>query len=312
MRQLTYIGYASKYLQQLGRQFVERRSLARLLSTFLCCLAIVVHPVARLGGSYAFLVLPFQALVFGVQGSLAQQLELTVLNIMGAFLAIGFSTLAKYIASLTTYDSARSRATCAVFLVLISFFGKSSQNGSDGSSLADFERSAAGLIKSRLVRLTLSMRIALFLSIWLLTTNIGIPSVCEFVHKLNCASLKTQRVLIDSGNFLYVTLAPASLSLVALLLVMSFFRWSSSSFEDDMVGSFALLRRCLSVSLNSIAGKGKDSPIDHSEYLQLRNQLFQKSITLNETYSQAAFELRIGRLSCTPMRLLFLKYTHAS
>lgn len=105
-------------------EYLKRRSLARLLSTFLCCLAIVIRPVARLGGSYAFLVLPFQALVFGVQESLAQQLELTALNIAGALCGIGFSTFGKYLASLTGEDSVRARVICAVFLVVISFLGE--------------------------------------------------------------------------------------------------------------------------------------------------------------------------------------------
>lgn len=107
-------------------EYLKRRPLARLLSTFLCCLAIVVRPVSRLGGSYAFLVLPFQALVFGVQESLAQQLELTALNIAGALCGIGFSTLGKYLASLTGEDSVRGRVICAVFLVVISFLGECS------------------------------------------------------------------------------------------------------------------------------------------------------------------------------------------
>ncbi len=120
-----WLVHTSNSVIHFAAQFIERRPLARLLSTFLCCLAIVIRPVAHLGGAYAFLVLPFLALIFSVQESLAQQLELTVLNIIGALCGIGFSTLGKYIASLTPDDSARSRAACATFLVAISFFGKS-------------------------------------------------------------------------------------------------------------------------------------------------------------------------------------------
>ncbi|KZT03579.1 uncharacterized protein LAESUDRAFT_659459 [Laetiporus sulphureus 93-53] len=263
-----WLVHTSNSLIHFAAQFIERRPLARLLSTFLCCLAIVIRPVAHLGGAYAFLVLPFLALIFSVQESLAQQLELTVLNIIGALCGIGFSTLGKYIASLTPDDSARSRAACAIFLVAISFF--------------------AGLIKSRLVRLTLSMRISLFVSIWLLTINIGDSS----------------RVLLDSGYFLYATLAPASLALVALLIVMSVLRWSASSFEREMARTFALLARCVSISLNGLGEKQKDIAADPAEYLSLRNQLFKQSIMLNETYSQAAFELRLGRLSLKAVRPL--------
>lgn len=112
-------------LAQYASVCASKRSLARLLSTFICCLVVVIKPFSHLGGNYAFLVLSLKELVFSVQSSLAQQLELTILNIVGALLGIAVSTLAKYIASRYPEDSATSRATCAVFLVLISFFGES-------------------------------------------------------------------------------------------------------------------------------------------------------------------------------------------
>ena len=95
-----------------------------MLSTFACATLIVVRPFSRMGGSSAFLALALKELVFSVQDSLAQQLELTVLNIFGALTGIGISTLAKFIAAQYPEDSATARATCAVFLVLISFFGE--------------------------------------------------------------------------------------------------------------------------------------------------------------------------------------------
>lgn len=117
----------SSSFKNIARQFISKRSLARLLSTFLCCLAVVVRPYSRLGGQYAFLVLALKELVFSVQANLAQQLELTVLNVMGALLGIGISTLAKYIASLYPVDSLRGRVCCAITLVVLSFFGTSPQ-----------------------------------------------------------------------------------------------------------------------------------------------------------------------------------------
>lgn len=109
----------------LLKRFSSKRSLARLLSTFLCCLAVVVPPFSRIGGNNAFLVLSLKEMVFSVQENLAQQLEFTILNIMGALIGVGLSTLAKYIASLYPENSVNGRATCAVFLIIISFFGQS-------------------------------------------------------------------------------------------------------------------------------------------------------------------------------------------
>lgn len=120
MLKTQHITFARRYLDQ----FTTRRSLARILSTFLCAVIIVIRPFSKLGGQYAFLVLALKELVFSVQETLAQQLEATVLNIMGAFLGIGISTLAKFIASRAPEDSTRSRATCAVFLIIITFCGE--------------------------------------------------------------------------------------------------------------------------------------------------------------------------------------------
>lgn len=108
----------------VARVYLAKRPLARLLSTFLCSVIIVIRPFSRLGGQYAFLVLALKELIFGVQENLAQQLELTVLNILGALTGIGVSTLAKYIASLAGQDTVGARATCFIFLISISFFGE--------------------------------------------------------------------------------------------------------------------------------------------------------------------------------------------
>ncbi|KAI0332078.1 hypothetical protein GY45DRAFT_1299694 [Cubamyces sp. BRFM 1775] len=242
----------------IAKVFFARRPLARLLSTFLCSLIIVIRPFSRLGGQYAFLVLALKELVFGVQENLAQQLELTILNILGALIGIGVSTFAKYLASLAGYDTAAARGTCAIFLILISFF--------------------AGIAKSRLVRLQLSTRISCFISIWLLTNDIGIRP----------------RVLEDSGNFLWITLSAAILCLVSLIVMMVIFRGSTTNFETETVATFALLEQCLSSSLYRVGAR--ETKMTVSYYRQLHSQLLQQSIKLNETYSQAAFELRIGRL----------------
>ncbi|KAH9946389.1 uncharacterized protein BXZ73DRAFT_37522 [Epithele typhae] len=243
---------------------LARRPLARLLSTFLCALIIVIRPFARLGGRYAFLVLALKELVFSVQENLAQQLELTCLNIIGALLGIGLSTLAKYLASLAGPDSQTARITCFVFLILISFL--------------------AGVAKSRLVRLQLSTRISCFISIWLLTGNIGV----------------SDRVLADSGNFLWVTLSAAIIGVVSLLVMMVIFRGSTTNFELETAATFAVLQECLSTSLYRVGAR--ETKMDVSYYRQLHAQLLQRSIKLNESYSQAAFELRVGRLSLQSIR----------
>ena len=111
--------------QNLSRisDFFTRRVLARLLSTLLCCIVLVVKPWSRFGGLSAFLLLTLKELVFSAQETLAQHLEATILNITGALFGIGLSTLARFLASLQPDLSASSRAIPAVFLVCITFFG---------------------------------------------------------------------------------------------------------------------------------------------------------------------------------------------
>ena len=103
--------------------FLTLRVFARLLSTLLCCIVLVIKPWSRFGGHNAFLLLTLKELVFSAQETLAQHLEATILNITGAFFGIGLSTLARYLASLLPDHSAASRTIPALFLVGITFFG---------------------------------------------------------------------------------------------------------------------------------------------------------------------------------------------
>lgn len=259
-------------LNRCAQVFASKRALARLLSTFLCCVVVVIRPFSHLGGSYAFLVLALKELVFSVQESLAQQLELTVLNILGALLGIAISTLGKFIASRYPPESVTARATCATFLILISFF--------------------AGLIKSRLPRLNLSMRIGCFASIWILTDDIGVDSNAL------------------SGNFLWITLSAAVICLVSLLAIMSLLHWSVTNFERDIAATFLVIQDTLRMGLALAFPHPNDPPVDPEQYQRLKVDLLSRSIKLNESYSQAAFELRIGRLSLRSIRPLIGTVEH--
>ena len=103
---------------------VNRQAIARVLSTLLCCLVIAIRPFSAIGGPYAFLLLTVKELIFAIQENLAQQLEGTVLNVTGALVAIGISTLAKYFANLPGTHALMARVIPATFLVLITFFGE--------------------------------------------------------------------------------------------------------------------------------------------------------------------------------------------
>jgi len=103
---------------------VNRRAIARILSTLLCCLAVAIPQFSTLGGPYAFLVITVKELIFAIQENLAQQFEGTVLNVMGALFAIGISTVAKCLANLPWTSPVMARTIHAIFLVFITFVGE--------------------------------------------------------------------------------------------------------------------------------------------------------------------------------------------
>jgi hypothetical protein len=104
---------------------VNRRAIARILSTLLCSLVVTIRPFSSFGGPYPFLVLTVKELIFAIQENLAQQLEGTVLNVTGALFAIGISTVAKYLADLPNANPVMARTVPAIFLVFTMFIGES-------------------------------------------------------------------------------------------------------------------------------------------------------------------------------------------
>ena len=143
------------------------------------------------------------------------------------------------------------------------------------------------------------MRISCFVSVWILTTDIGVRPVRTHTHRRpHRADRRAQRVLDASGHFLWIVLCPAVLCLCALLAVMAFLRWSVTNFERDIASTFVVVQQCMRMGLALAFPHPDDPPVDLEQYQQLKVELLGRSIRLNENYSQAAFELRIGRLSC--------------
>lgn len=103
---------------------VSRRAVARILSTFLCSVALAILPFSKLGGTSAFLILTLKELVFSVQEDLNLQIEATLLNVMGALFGICLSTFAQFLASVSIDNTVNERLIPAIFLVIICFFGE--------------------------------------------------------------------------------------------------------------------------------------------------------------------------------------------
>ena len=75
--------------------------------------------------------------------------------------------------------------------------------------------------------------------------------------------------------------------------------WVPTNFEQEVASAFSLLHETTSLALRLSFSSGPEIPslTDRDQYRTLHHNLLTRCIKLNESYSQAAFELRIGRLS---------------
>lgn len=106
----------------------SRRFQARVLSTVLCALLIVVRPFSHFGGQAAFLALTIKELVFPAQANLSQQIEATILHLLGGLTGVALSSLGKFLASLAFLrfgDTPLTRCIPALSLTCICFLGTS-------------------------------------------------------------------------------------------------------------------------------------------------------------------------------------------
>lgn len=104
----------------------SRRFQARILSTILCAILVVIRPFSRFGGHSAFLAITIKELVFSAQENLPEQIEATFLHLVGGLTGIGLSSLGKFLASLAynqTGDSPLTRSIPGITLTLICFLG---------------------------------------------------------------------------------------------------------------------------------------------------------------------------------------------
>ncbi|GLB35274.1 putative fusaric acid resistance protein-like [Lyophyllum shimeji] len=174
----------------------------------LCSILVLIRPFSKFGGPSAFLALTLKELAFSVQENRAQQFESTVFSLSAGFIAIGFSTLAMWLASLVRSHGKTTiaRLIPALFLVAICF--------------------SAGFLKSWLPRLTVSSRIACFIAIWLLTTD----------------AEGTEPMWPPAEYFIWIISVSAIATLVPSMLLL---RWSSTHLASEIASCFSKLQLCL-------------------------------------------------------------------
>ncbi|KAF9451224.1 hypothetical protein P691DRAFT_724576 [Macrolepiota fuliginosa MF-IS2] len=251
----------------------SRRFLARALSTVLCSILVVFLPFSRFGGQSAFLAITIKELVFSAQENLPQQIEGTVLHLVGGLVGVALSSFGKFLASLTYNrigDAPLTRCIPALTLAFICF--------------------SAGWLKSRLPRLTFASRIACFVSIWLLTSDIT----------------SQQRIRGHALEFVWMVVVAATTSLFSCMIIL---KWSSTRFAVELAKALSELHNCLHSSLEEHGPDNVSGATPNLSYIA-PTELLKRSISLDTLYQQASFELRVGRVSVKLLKPLIMTVEH--
>ncbi|EOQ99783.1 hypothetical protein J056_001325 [Wallemia ichthyophaga EXF-994] len=127
-----------------------------VLSSFICCLFILIKPISHFSGEhFSFLLFTIFNLFFYPNGSIGSQIELTVLGFVFGVVGLGISNLSIYFTVLVnkeTIDHTFARTIPCVTLTLIAF--------------------VAAYARSKLPRLMVASRTIQFVAAWSLTSNL--------------------------------------------------------------------------------------------------------------------------------------------
>lgn len=95
----------------------------------------------------------------------------------------------------------------------------------------------------------------------------------------------------DSAGFLWIALTAAVVCLFSSILIL---HWSSTHLIEEVASTLRALHRRLSISIDHPFTPPSSEQI--AALNDLHVELVHRSVSLNEMYYQAAFELRIGRV----------------
>lgn len=146
-------------------QRLLHRFLPQVMSVFLGAILIVVRPVSSLSGDaqYGFLVLVVYTLFFFAgENTFGRHLQITLIGLLGAAIGVGWSAVAIEIGCVSNRragrtDSMGARVSPGVFLAAIAFIG--------------------GFGKSKYPRISTGFMLAIFVSIWLISSSVVIMVV---------------------------------------------------------------------------------------------------------------------------------------
>ncbi|TFL06868.1 hypothetical protein BDV98DRAFT_1716 [Pterulicium gracile] len=242
------------------------RFYARILSTVICSALLVIPGTTGLGGPSGFLSLTVKELAYSCQVDAAQQLEATVLGLLGAIISIVWSSLALLVAASTdgsgsrTHNSQTSRAILALALVVICC--------------------SAAYVKSSFPRLTVQMRVSMLVSVFMLTERI----------------MKNE-ILTIAYRYAWICFVASSPSLLASLILL---RPRYPHIVAELANALTEFHGCLSDRVNAWRPS-----FTTQDDIKLRpfSRSFAK---LSNDFIQHAFEVRFGRLSLKHLRPLLI------
>ncbi|KAF8682374.1 Fusaric acid resistance protein-like [Rhizoctonia solani] len=246
--------------------------LCRMSVLFICALVAVLRPTPKLAGAYTYLIITAKVgdLSFPPSTNPSAQVEALVVNMIGVLIGLGWSNLglacAAFAARRYGPDSSESRAIRACFLVFLGFL--------------------AGLVRSRMPRLTLASRAVCFIGIWLLARTPETPEQWNYRY-------------FTELLFIFSVAGAASLfvSLVARIFT------HPGGYAKDVIDALGILKDLLH---NSTSRTFSDLEKSMLRTETLHSKSLDKALALHTSYAYSAYELRIGRVPIKVIKPLLI------
>ncbi|CAE6436535.1 unnamed protein product [Rhizoctonia solani] len=229
----------------------------------------VLGPTPKLVGPYTYLIMTAKDVSFPPSASPSAQVEALAVNTIGVLIGLGWSNLGLVCAALAArrygIDSNASRAIRACFLITLGF--------------------VAGLVRSRMPRLTLASRAVSFIGIWLVARA---PETVEW----------------DYHNFtqlLFAFSVAGGASLVVSLIARIFTH--PGGYATDVIEVLGIIKDLLQYSTSQALSES-EKPVMPTETLHTKS--LDKALALHISYAYSAYELRIGRVPIKAIKPLMI------
>ncbi|CAE6336631.1 unnamed protein product [Rhizoctonia solani] len=263
------MGTAMLPLSLLSRLRPSAQLFCRMSVVFICALVAVLGPTSKFVGAYTYLVLTAKDVSFPPSANPSAQVEGLAVNIIGVLIGLGWSNLGLACAALAArrygVGSGESRAVRACFLVVLGFF--------------------AGLVRSRMPRLTLACRAVSFVGIWLIARA---PETGEWDYH-------------HFTQLLFAFAVAGAASLVVSLIARIFTH--PGGYAKDVIDVLEALKELLRCSTSQTLFDS-EKPLLQTEILYTKS--LDKALALHTSYAYSAYELRIGRVPIKAIKPLLI------